>query len=40
VIRIADLPSLAPEMRVRLAIGRIDLLAATLEARYAGQAPT
>jgi exoribonuclease-2 len=40
VMRIADLPSLAPETRVRLAIGRIDLLAATLEARYAGQAPT
>jgi exoribonuclease II len=39
VMRIADLPSLAPETRVRLAMGRIDLLAATLEARYAGQAP-
>jgi exoribonuclease-2 len=38
VMRIADLPSLAPEARVRLAIGRIDLLAATLEARYAGPA--
>jgi exoribonuclease-2 len=38
VMRIADLPPLAPETRVRLAIGRIDLLAATLEARYAGRA--
>ena len=38
VMRIADLPSFAPETRVRLAVGRIDLLAATLEARYAGQA--
>jgi exoribonuclease-2 len=39
VMRIADLPSLAPETRVRLAIGRIDLLTARLEVRYAGQAP-
>jgi exoribonuclease-2 len=38
VQRIADLPSLAPETGVRLAIGRIDLLEATLQARYAGPA--
>jgi exoribonuclease-2 len=38
VQRIADLPSLAPETGVRLAVGRIDLLEATLQARYAGPA--
>ena len=38
VTRVPDLPPLAPESRVRLAIGRVDLLAATLEARYAGRA--
>ncbi len=38
VTRVADLPALAAESRVRLAIGRVDLLAATLEARYAGLA--
>jgi len=38
VIRVADLPALAPDTRVRLAIGRIDLLAATLETRFAGVA--
>jgi exoribonuclease-2 len=36
VLRLPDLPALAPETRVRVAIGRIDLLAATLECRYAG----
>ena len=36
VLRVADLPALAPETRVRLVIGRIDLLEATLEARYGG----
>ncbi len=36
--RVADLPPLAPAARVRLAIGRIDLLAATLEVRYGGLA--
>src|SRR5438477_4246612 len=36
VLRVADLPSFAPETRVRLLIGRIDLLEATLEARYGG----
>ncbi len=38
VVRLPDLPALAPDSRVRIAIGRIDLLAATLECRYAGQA--
>ena len=38
VTRVADLPALAANTRVRLAIGRVDLLAATLEARYAGLA--
>ena len=38
VVRLADLPSLPPDTRVRVAIGRIDLLAATLECRYAGPA--
>ena len=37
VVRLADLPALAPDARVRVAIGRIDLLAATLECRYAGE---
>jgi exoribonuclease-2 len=36
VIRLADLPVLAPDTRVRVAIVRVDLLAATLECRYAG----
>jgi len=39
MLRVADIPPLAPESRVRLAIGRVDLLEATLEARYAGLAP-
>jgi exoribonuclease-2 len=38
VTRVADLPPLAPDARVRLAIGRVDLLATTFEARYAGPA--
>jgi hypothetical protein len=38
VIRVADLPALAPDTRVRLAIVRIDLLTATLETRFAGVA--
>jgi exoribonuclease-2 len=37
-LRVADLPALGAEARVRLVIGRIDLLAATLEARYGGPA--
>ena len=40
VLRVADLPSFAPETRVRLLIGRIDLLESTLEARYGGLAPS
>jgi exoribonuclease-2 len=36
VVRLADLPALPAEAQVRIAIGRIDLLAATLECRYAG----
>ena len=38
VVRVSDLPPLAADTRVRLVIGRIDLLAATLETRYAGLA--
>jgi exoribonuclease-2 len=38
VARVADLAALAPEARVRLIIGRIDLLADTLETHYAGPA--
>jgi len=36
ILRLPDLPALAPEATVRVAIGRVDLLAATLECRYAG----
>jgi exoribonuclease-2 len=38
VVRVADLPPLAAGARVRLRIGRIDLLAATLETHYTGTA--
>jgi exoribonuclease-2 len=38
VARVADVPSLPPDTPVRIAVGRIDLLAATLECRYAGPA--
>jgi exoribonuclease-2 len=34
--RLADLPALAPETRIRVAVERIDLVAATLECRYLG----
>ncbi len=34
--RLADLPAQASDTAVRVAISRIDLLAATLECRYAG----
>ena len=37
VVRLPDLPALPAETGVRIAIGRIDLLAATLECRYAGE---
>lgn len=36
VLRLADVPPLAPDTAVRLSVGRIDLLAPALEARYAG----
>ena len=36
VLRVADLPALPADTPVRLAIGDIDLLAATLSCRYAG----
>lgn len=38
VLRVADLPAVALDTRVRLVIGRVDLLEATLETRYAGRA--
>jgi exoribonuclease-2 len=38
VVRLLDLPALAPDSRVQVAVGRIDLLAATLECRFVGQA--
>jgi exoribonuclease-2 len=38
VVRLPDMPASAPETRVRVAIGRIDLLDCTLECRYAGVA--
>ncbi len=37
VMRLPDLPALAPETGIRIAIVRIDLIAATLECRYAGE---
>ena len=39
VVRLPDLPGTAPETRVRVATGRIDLLEMTVECRYAGAAP-
>ena len=36
--RVADLPGTAPGARVRVGIVAIDLFAATLECRYAGNA--
>ncbi len=36
IVRLPDLPLLPPETPVRVGIGRIDLLTATLECRYAG----
>ena len=38
VVRLPDMPALAPDTRVRVAIGRMDLLDVTLETRYAGLA--
>jgi len=37
-LRVPDLPSLAPQERVRIGLGRIDLLGGTLETRYLGPA--
>ena len=37
VVRLPDLPSVAADTRVRIAIGRLDLVAATLECRFAGE---
>ncbi|HTP99568.1 MAG TPA: RNB domain-containing ribonuclease [Casimicrobiaceae bacterium] len=38
VMRVADMPPQAPDTPVRIAIGRVDLLSATLECRFAGLA--
>jgi exoribonuclease II len=38
IVRLPDLAPQQPDTRVRVAIGRIDLLAATLECRFAGMA--
>ena len=35
-VRLPDLPALAPDTPIRIAIGEIDLLAETMECRYAG----
>ncbi|HEY3565753.1 MAG TPA: RNB domain-containing ribonuclease, partial [Casimicrobiaceae bacterium] len=37
VMRLPDMPNQEPQARVRVAIGRIDLLAPSLEARFAGR---
>jgi exoribonuclease-2 len=37
IVRLPDMPTSAPETPVRVAIGRIDLLAVTVECRYAGE---
>jgi exoribonuclease-2 len=37
VVRLPDMPALAADTSVRVAIGRIDLLTATLESRYVGE---
>ena len=39
-LRLPDLPALAPGTRVRLAVGAIDLLAETIECRFAGAVET
>ncbi len=38
VVRLPEMPSLAPDTQVRIAIGRIDLVEATFESRYLGKA--
>jgi exoribonuclease II len=37
-LRVADLPACPPETRIRLGVGRIDLLAATIEVHHLGAA--
>ncbi len=37
VVRLPDMPALAADTSVRVAIGRIDLLTATFESRYVGE---
>ena len=37
VVRLADLPALGVQAQIRVGIGRIDLVAATLECRFAGE---
>ena len=37
VVRLADMPAVAPDTRVKIGIGRIDLLALSVECRYAGK---
>jgi exoribonuclease-2 len=37
-VRAPDLPALTPGTRVRVGVGRIDLLAATLDVRFIGAA--
>ena len=37
IVRLPDMPALAPDTLVRVAVQRIDLLAATLESRYVGE---
>jgi len=37
-LRVADLPATAVDTRVRVALGRIDLIAATVEAHFGGPA--
>ena len=39
ILRLADLPALVPDTRIEVAIGKIDLLAATLACRFAGIVP-
>jgi len=37
VMRLADMPNQEPQVRVRVAIGRVDLLAPSVEVRFAGR---
>jgi exoribonuclease-2 len=38
IVRLPEMPALAPDTRIRVAIARIDLLEATFESRYLGKA--